>query len=74
MKKFLRWLVLSGALALMAAPVFADGSGGPGGSNPPPTSGSGSGSTTPTATGNSSTTGSAATAGVIATLLSLLGL
>lgn len=33
MKQSLRYLVLSGALLLMAAPVFADG---PGGNDPPP--------------------------------------
>lgn len=78
MKRSLRLLVLSGALVLMAGPVFADGGSGsgsgPGGTNPPP-AGGGSG-TTPTTTAGTTTTstGSATTVGTIEALLSLLGL
>jgi len=76
MKKFLRLLVLSASLALMAAPVFADGGSGsgsgPGGSTPPPPAGSGSGTTT--TAGSTTTTSSPTTVGAIEALLTLLGL
>jgi hypothetical protein len=62
MKKTLRFLVLSAALAVMAVPVFADG--GPGSGDPLPP---GSPTGTSTATGNS-------TAAIVAVLLGYLGL
>lgn len=68
MKKSLRLLVLSGVLALMASPVFADG--GPGSVTPPSGGGNGGGS----GTTNSSMTTSSATATTLATLLAYLGL
>ena len=62
MKKATRYLVLSGVLALSAAPVFA---GGPGGTDPPPPV---QGPTTKA--GTTSTT----TSGVLDALLAYLGL
>ncbi len=56
MKKALRLLVLSGTLALLASPVFADGTSpsgsGPGaGGNPPPQTGTNTTSTSTSTTG-----------------------
>lgn len=62
MKKALRYLVLSAALAVIAVPVFADG--GPGSGDPLPP---GSPTSNSTASGNS-------TAAIVAILLGYLGL
>jgi len=70
MRKYLRLLVLSGALALMASPVFADS--GPGGSNPPPGGGTGGG--TGTGPGITAAPSSSATVITLETLLAWLGL
>jgi hypothetical protein len=61
MKKATRILVLSGALALSAAPVFA---GGPGGTDPPPPT-----PQSPVSAGTNSTT-----TGIVAAVLAYLGL
>jgi len=62
MKKTLRFLVLSAALATMAVPVFADG--GPGSGDPLPPG-------TPTSNSNAS---SSTTATIVAILLGYLGI
>lgn len=63
MNKSLRLLVLSGAIALSAAPVFADG---PGGTDPPPTNGN--------SVSVGTVTGSSSTDAFITALLAYLGL
>jgi len=68
MKKVMRLLVFTGALALMASPVFADGGSGssgsgPGTGNPPPQTGS----DTTTSTSTSATTT------IVTEILSVLG-
>ncbi|HEY1810050.1 MAG TPA: hypothetical protein VGG42_15910 [Acidobacteriaceae bacterium] len=68
MKKATRYLVLCGALALSAAPVFAVGPGG-GDPPPPPTQKAGTLGTSGT-TGTSSTT----TTDIVGALLTYLGL
>lgn len=66
MKKSLRLLVLSGFLALMVSPVFADA---PGGGVPPVGSGTGNGSIT-----NSTASSSSSTTSILQTILTYLGL
>lgn len=66
MSKTLRVAVLSGALMVLACPVFAQSGSDPGGGDPPPP---------PPNSGNSAAvTTSSATATAIATLLAYLGL
>lgn len=68
MKKSLRSLILFTALGLLAAPVFADGSGPTSGDPPPPTNSSNSSSSQSSAGGSSTTTT------LIVNLLDILGL
>lgn len=74
MKKAMRLLVFSGALALMASPVFADGGSGSGngsgpgqGTNPPPPP-------TNTSTTSTSTSGTTIIVTEILTVLGAVGL
>lgn len=66
MNKYLRVLVLSASLALLASPVFGSG---PGGGNPDPPGGS-----APSASTNSGSSTSTTTSSVVQTILNYLGL
>ncbi len=77
MKNSLRLLVLSGMLALLVSPAFADGplGGGPGGGgNPlPPTSGGTNTTTTNTTINGTNTTGTTTILGEILGILGAVG-
>lgn len=75
MKNSLRLLVLSGMLALLVSPAFADGTlgGGPGGGGPLPPPPTGTSTTTNTTVNGTNTTGTTTILGEILGILGAVG-